>query len=184
MRPKGILKFSNRRVFSILIGATLFSLSSIGIYKLVKNYSIHSEIVEKSYEGEELKMYYDKFSRDLEFFGIYPVKPQAIIIKFSKLDELEYTTHIHGMSFGYNDDSKIEIYINPSSWKKLSKPMRYFVMYHELAHDVLNLEDLENIQENQGKLMFPEVASYKEKNMDDFIECYQELFAEELMKKN
>ena len=88
-------------------------------------------------------MYVQKFYRDLEFFGIYPKKPALQIIKFAKLDQLDNTTHIHGLSYGSGDDDKIEIYINPSTWKSFNKPMRYFLMYHELAHDVLNLDDLD-----------------------------------------
>ena len=51
-------------------------------------------------------------------------------------------------------------------------------MYHELAHDVLNLDDLENIPINSGKLMYPAIASYESKTMDDFIENSHSLFEE------
>ena len=73
-------------------------------------------------------------------------------------------------------------YINPSSWQQFSKPMRYFLMYHELAHDVLNLDDLDNIAINEGKLMYPEISSYEKKNMDDFIESFHTLFEEHSKK--
>ena len=56
--------------------------------------------------------------------------------------------------------------------------MRYFLMYHELAHDVLNLDDLEAMSWNEGKLMYPEISSYEKKNMDDFIESAHALFKE------
>ena len=82
-------------------------------------------------------------------FRNLPKKPTRTIIKFAKLDQLDNTTHIHAMSFGYDDDSLIEIYINPSTWNKFSKPMRYYLMYHELAHDVLNLDDLEQHSGNE-----------------------------------
>ena len=94
----------------------------------------------------------------------------------SRLDQLDNTTHIHGLSFGHNDDSRIEIYINPSSWKQFTRPMRYFLMYHELSHDVLNLDDLDIKPENEGKLMYPEISSYEMKSMDDFIESFHSLF--------
>lgn len=143
--------------------------------------SLKSEIVSNSYDGSEnFELYVTKFYRDLGVYGIYPKKPKETIIKFSKLDQMNKTTHIHGVSFGRNDDDKIEIYINPSSWGKFSKTMRYILMYHELAHDILNLDDLENKAVNKGKLMYPEISSYENKNMDDFIESMHALFEEQI----
>jgi hypothetical protein len=49
-------------------------------------------------------------------------------------------------------------------------------MYHELAHDILNLDDLKDLPENEGKLMYPALESYNEKTMDDFIESSHKLF--------
>ncbi len=57
--------------------------------------------------------------------------------------------------------------------------MRYFLMYHELAHDVLNLDDLEAKSLNEGKLMYPAISSYENKNMDEFIENSHALFEKE-----
>jgi hypothetical protein len=54
--------------------------------------------------------------------------------------------------------------------------MRYFLMYHELAHDVLNLDDLEAKPIHEGKLMYPEISTYEKKNMDDFIESFHAVF--------
>ena len=56
--------------------------------------------------------------------------------------------------------------------------MRYFLIYHELAHDVLNLDDLDDTPINQGKLMYPVLTSYERKTMDDFIESSHALFEE------
>ena len=140
---------------------------------------MYDEIVANSFEANvDFKIYIEKFYRDCEFYGLFPRRPDTIIIRFSKLDQLVKTTHIHGLSLGYNEDSKIEIYINPSSWNRFSKSSRYFLMYHELAHDVLNLDDLDNLPINEGKLMYPELSSFNNKNMDDFIECYHKLFDE------
>ena len=45
-------------------------------------------------------------------------------------------------------------------------------MYHELSHDVLNLEDLEATPNNEGKLMYSEISRYENYTMDDFIESF------------
>ena len=141
--------------------------------------SFYEEVVEKSYNGDEdFNMYITKFYRDVNIYGIYPKRPSTIIIKFARLDQMDRATHVHGVSFGLGDDDRIEIYINPSSWKDFSKPMRYILMYHELAHDILNLKDLEPTVGNKGRLMYPEISKYEGKDMDDFIESYHELFEE------
>lgn len=169
-----------------IIGIAVLVVISFVIFKLVQKQSqanLYKEIVANSYDGDvDFDIYVEKFYRDLEFYGIFPKKPKTTIIKFSRLDQLDNTTHIHGLSLGHNDDSRIEIYINPSSWQQFTKPMRYFLMYHELAHDVLNLDDLDNKPINEGKLMFPEISSYEKKNMDDFIESFHVLFEEHSKK--
>jgi hypothetical protein len=155
----------------------------LGLFHKQSEDKIYKEIAANSYvTNEKFEIYIDKFYRDIGFYGIFPKKPRITIIKFSKLDQLDNTTHIHGLSFGIKDDNRIEIYINPSSWKKFTKPMRYYLMYHELAHDVLNVDDLEKKLSNEGKLMYPEISSYEKKNMDNFIESYHTLFKEEAAK--
>jgi glycosyltransferase involved in cell wall biosynthesis len=149
-------------------------------YRKQSDSNFYNSVVENSYTTDEtFEIYIDKFYRDLNYYGILPKKPNEIIIKFSKLDQLDNTTHIHGITFGNNDDNRIEIYINPSSWKKFTRPMRYFLMYHELAHDILNVDDLSAIPVNEGRLMYPAISSYENKNMDEFIESFQVLFKEQ-----
>jgi hypothetical protein len=156
------------------------TLIAIAVARKQSEASLYDEIVAISYDADEnFDMYVEKFYRDLEVYGIFPTKPKSTIIKFARLDQLAKTTHIHALSFGHNDDNRIEIYINPSSWQQFSKPMRYFLMYHELAHDILNLDDLKNHPINEGKLMYPEISGYDNKTMDDFIESFHSLFEQE-----
>ena len=156
---------------------------SLFVYRVIQNQlevKQYNEIVANSYDSDEdFDIYVQKFYRDLEIYGIYPKKPRVQIIKLSKLDQMDNTTHVHGFSYGMDNDDRIEIYINPSTWLKFNKPMRYFLMYHELAHDVLNLDDLEPQSWNKEKLMYPEMSSYEKMNMDDFIETYKALFEEQ-----
>jgi hypothetical protein len=158
------------------------------IYKSSANQTdsdLYESISKSSYESDvDFQMYVDKFYRDIGVYGIYPKKPKTNIIKFTKLDQLDNTTHIHGLSYGINDDDRIEIYINPSSWKSFNKPMRYFLMYHELAHDILNLDDLKENTINEGKLMYPTISNYEKKDMDDFIESFNALFEDIAKKQN
>ena len=49
-------------------------------------------------------------------------------------------------------------------------------MYHELAHDVLNIDDLSDLPSNNGRLMCPYINTYEITHMDQFIEASYELF--------
>ena len=165
---------------SIIIVIVLISLFA---YKVIQNQldlNQYNEVVTNSYDSnEDFDIYVNKFYRDLASYGIYPKKAKVQIIKFSRLDQLDNMTHFHGISLGVGDDSRIEIYINPSTWQRFNKQMRYILMYHELAHDVLNLDDLEAESRNEGKLMYPSISNYEKKTMDDFIESTHALFEEQ-----
>ena len=165
----------------ILVFIVLVVVLFIG-YISIKNYQeneLYNKIVESSYNtNENFNFYIEKFYRDIGVYGIFPKKPKITIIRFAELDKISHATHYHGVSYGIYDDDLIEIYINPFTWKEFNKPMRYYLMYHELAHDVLNLDDLDASATNEGRLMYPGLYSYNDKTMDDFIESSHTLFEE------
>lgn len=78
-------------------------------------------------------------------------KNQNILVKrgkvFTSFETLDGQTL--GLSFGMNNDSKIELKIDPIKWEKSSIPKRWYLIYHELGHDVLNLK-----HGNGGKMMY------------------------------
>ena len=158
----------------------IFVIATIIVMRVVlnqNNNSVYEQIVASSQEsGGEFDVYVDKYFRDLEYFGIFPKRPSKTIIKLANIDRVEGATHIHGVSYGANNDDKIEIYINRSSWESFSKASRYLVMYHELSHDVLNVEDLPATSSNEMSLMYPQISSYESVSMDDFILSYKALF--------
>jgi hypothetical protein len=175
---KPIAKSSARKVWLLIVGV----LAIIGIVWLCSNASSNSamkrQIIEGAYDCEEFQMYLDKFYRDIEFIGINKRKPRIIIMKLAPMQYFENTKDYHGVSYGYKDDNIIEIYINEDSWKKFSRPQKYLIMYHELAHDILNIDDLPDKEENYGKLMCPVFSNLDKITMDDFIEMSHELFEE------
>ena len=57
-------------------------------------------------------------------------------------------------------------------------------MYHELSHDVSNVDDLKEIPSNYGQLMYPVIVSYESITLDDFIESSHELFDDVAAKQN
>ncbi len=67
------------------------------------------------------------------------------------------------LSYGFDNDSAIIIKVDPEKWANASKEKRWYVLYHELGHDVLNLDHGEG-----GKMMFN--FADKEYSWDDFFE--------------
>tara|TARA_B100000900_G_C20578474_1_gene716368 strand:- start:225 stop:2249 length:2025 start_codon:yes stop_codon:yes gene_type:complete len=129
-------------------------------------------------DNQDFSVYVDQFYRELEFFGIYKTRPQNIKIKLMPLDSFKNSNHLHGFSLGSNNDKKIEIYINKRSWNTFSRAQKYYLIFHELCHDVLNLKDLASNNVNSKHIMFPSIDAYKNLSMDDFIENFYVLLEE------
>jgi len=53
------------------------------------------------------------------------------------------------LSYGQNKDQEIIIKVDPKKWEKASPSKKWYILYHELGHDVLNLD-----HGNGGKMMF------------------------------
>lgn len=66
------------------------------------------------------------------------------------------------LSYGMDNDSKIIIKVDPEKWANASEVKRWYILYHELGHDILNLKHGEG-----GKMMFN--FAEKEYSWDDFI---------------
>lgn len=76
---------------------------------------------------------------------------------------------------GMNIDGKISIDVDPVKWREASPPKKWYVLYHELGHDFLNLRHGEG-----GKMMFNFVDrdySWEEffEDKDYMFESYKQL---------
>lgn len=164
-----------------ILAITISGFIGSKIYLNTREDKINQLIREASFDTEEdLSIYVDKFYRDLECVGIIKTRPANCIVKFSNMQQFEETADIHGISLGYEQTDKIEIYINHESWKKFTKGQKYWLMYHELAHDILDLDDLSPDEANMGKLMYPIVYRFAPIPMDTFIEAFHQMEAEYL----
>lgn len=70
----------------------------------------------------------------------------GIIIKatFTTLDK-----GVLALSSGYKDDKVVILKVDPENWLKASSAKRWYTLYHELGHDVLNFEHGQG-----GRMMF------------------------------
>lgn len=98
----------------------------------------------KTFNQYDLKAMVELFLIDCKNNGI-AIKPNQIKVAFIPLGN-----NILGVSSGKNKDTQIELKIDPELWANASGPKRWYLIYHELGHDVLNLEHGEG-----GKMMFP-----------------------------
>jgi len=126
------------------------------------------------YDNKDFEDFVNKFYRELEALGINKVRPKNTIISLKSLDNFKDTSHLHGFSLGSNNDDIIEIYINERSWNSFTKTQKHYLIFHELCHDVLNLDDL-NIESDEKKIMYPSIHSFRDLTMDDFIENFHNL---------
>lgn len=76
-------------------------------------------------------------------------KKKSIIFNniFGTFETLEKGTI--AKSFGMDNDDKVYIKIDPEKWAKASSIKRWYILYHELGHDILNLRHGQG-----GKMMF------------------------------
>ena len=142
--------------------------------------------MDNNYVGdyENFEPYVDQFYRELEQSGIAKVRPKKINIRLESLDTSENTYHMHGFSTGFDNDDIIDITINKRSWNTFSKAQKYYLIFHELAHDVLNLDDLDYNNPNEKNIMYPSIHSFKSLSMDDFIDNFNLLLEEYMANEN
>ncbi len=91
----------------------------------------------------DLNLMIDVFLLDCKNHNII-IKKGKVFTSFETLDG-----ETLGLSYGINNDTKIVLKIDPVKWENSSIPKRWYLIYHELGHDVLNLK-----HGNGGKMMF------------------------------
>ena len=118
-----------------------FTLSKIVLLK-EDTYSVGAYDL-KDVNTYDLAKMIDVFLVDCKLNGI-KLQNNVIDVKFESLDD-----NTIGLSYAMNNDKLIKIRIDPQAWSESSAPKKWYLLYHELGHDVLNLE-----HGNGGKMMF------------------------------
>ena len=131
-------------------------------------------INKKNNDVVDFNEYVEKFYRELTYFGINKIRPKHVDIKLKPLDVSAETYHYHGYSTGYNNDDVVEIVLNERSWRDFTKAQKHYLIFHELCHDILNLDDLKPEAEEKN-IMYPSINDFKVLTMDDFIENFHNL---------
>lgn len=105
----------------------------------------------------------DWFIQDARRFGI-DFGMQNITSKFNSL---EGTTI--AVSKGFGVDGEVIVVVDPDKWEESSLYKKWYIIYHELGHDLLNLSHGEG-----GKMMFNYTKD--DYSMEEFIQDREEMF--------
>lgn len=111
----------------------------------------------------DLKEMIKIFLEDCKNHGIN-INEQIIKSEFKTLDK-----GVLGLSYGKDNDELIDIKVDPEQWSNASNPKKWYLIYHELGHDVLNLKHGEG-----GKMMFN--FSDKSYSWKDFLNEKEYMF--------
>ena len=84
-----------------------------------------------------LKPYYTEF---MELTG-HVNTSEVIMVEFSKL----MPKGVLGIALGMNADTTVLVKINTIHWNELSENQKWWLVMHELSHDILNWEHGDNI---------------------------------------
>jgi hypothetical protein len=91
-------------------------------------------------------------SKKILFVEKFPHQFNAREAFFDVEDQLQLNDVV-GVSFGKNNDDVVEIYIDNSFWEATNQSSRKKLIYHELGHDILNLDH----SEDPKNFMFPNI---------------------------
>jgi len=70
-------------------------------------------------------------------------------------EDIKEESNVLALALGMFDDCKVQIQVNPLTWYKVDHVRRLWIIYHELAHDVFNIEHHEG-----GPLMNPVIPGF------------------------
>ena len=91
----------------------------------------------------DLKAMINVFLQDCANRGIQ-LEENSIKATFEQLPK-----GVLALSYAMNNDKEIIIKVDPTNWQNSSSSKKWYLLYHELGHDVLNLN-----HGNGGKMMF------------------------------
>jgi len=110
-----------------------------------------------------INFFIDDYERNVNQIS-FSINRDNIDAKFISLEENQLA-----VALGYNDDDNIIIRVDPVKWSKASQEKRWYILYHELGHDILNLDHGEG-----GKMMFNFVD--RDYGWDEFFEDRKYMF--------
>jgi len=112
----------------------------------------------------QLKDMVNVFFDDCEENNISINRNQNIYVEFASLEDSKLA-----VAFGIDDDNTIAVKVDPIKWENASLRKKWYLLYHELGHDILNLRHGDG-----GKMMFN--YSESDYSWNDFFEDKKFMF--------
>ena len=148
-------------------------------YKPVNKFQEIEKIAQDTNDFLNFKVY----GKDLREVNIYNLKEMVELflndckknnISVPSIETLDATFEpLEGnkiaVSYGLDNNSLIKIKVDPGQWRNSSLQKKWYILYHELGHDVLNLRHGES-----GKMMFN--FADREYTWDEFINDKKYMF--------
>ena len=111
----------------------------LGIYTpTVKNSSYIYKMHLVNANPFDLESYIDKFIEDAKLnhdLDLSYVNSHDRLIIFRQLE-----SNTIALAAEKDNDEKVLIFVDPENWQKANQSLRWYIIYHELGHDILNLE--------------------------------------------
>lgn len=128
---------------SILVILTFAVFAGVLTVEIVKDNLYHPTTIKKEVETRSanvlidprLRPYYVKIAQRLNLEGINPPRQNMVSLTIGTLPQ-----GVLGIAMGMFVDNVINVIISEAYWYKLSEPQRMALLWHELAHDVFNVE--------------------------------------------
>jgi hypothetical protein len=114
-----------------------------GWSQLIKNYTVKGKNI-RDVNTKELSEMVNVFIDDCEEHGIEVNQDQETKAVFHPLPD-----NVIAQAMAKNDDQKVFIAVDPDEWLKSGISKKWYTIYHELGHDILNLD-----HGNGGSMMF------------------------------
>ena len=152
VRAKEVWIAINDEVFKFSMNGFAQSIVLVSNYKFLSGNPFQTE---NPFGSNELVLYLDAYVDLAKEFGVdlSTIYDSPISITFGdlsgKLDDPR--SLILGIAYGADDDSKVEIVIDPKGWMQLDDVSKTSTMFHELSHDILNASHVHN----EDHLMHP-----------------------------
>ena len=115
--------------------------------------------------NKELQPYVKEVLKSLEFHDI-EFKKQSFVVVF---DADLIRTPIAGRALGMDNDDLVYVIINPLMWGKLTVKERRHVIFHELSHDIFNIEHTNLIELMRPSMPSPSESKYMRMNKQIYI---------------
>lgn len=159
-------------------------------YQLLKNFNSESglNIINVStYNIEDMiKLFIEDLKHhvmDYESNNLDKVDSKKVLNLMGNLNKIQINATFEEMnnetlaiSYGINNDSNIFVKVNPAKWSEASNQKKWYIIYHELGHDVLNF-----LHGEGDKMMFNFID--KKYTWGEFFEDRKKMFDIYISKK-